>query len=138
MAGRNPSYRFTPKRAAALEMARRASARSRSKKAQQVRATKKAVKEGKSKITPWARFTRHSQSVGIHGRLPVIPGTDRRFVVGAHIRFEKTTRSTVVDAAIPRTTVRHGKAKSTLGQFKKEANLPRISRSRRGGRSGAV
>lgn len=130
-ARRATNYVFTAARAEALRKARVASARSRSAKAQ-ARSTMRADRS-KKRFTPYTRFTRHSQTVGIHGRTK-IAGTNRRLVVGAHIRVEKIGRTTVADKFVPRTTVRHGKVKSSFGQHVKEVNIGR----RRGGRSNAV
>lgn len=135
--GRKSNYKFTAARAESLRKARAASAASRRRNARQrVLASETAGKTLGKKITPYSRFTRHSQTVGIHGRAG-IPGTGRRVVVGAHVRLEKIGKTTLADRAIPRTTTRHGKIKTSLGQYSKEAPLRFRPRSR-GGRSASV
>lgn len=128
-------YKFTAKRAESLARARAVSAANRRARSQRTNAIKKTVVNRKGSIKPFARATRHSQTIGIEGRTPVIPGTNRRFATSAYIRLENINRTTLVDKAIPRTTIRNGKIKSSLGQHVREAKIPM---GRRGGRSSAV
>lgn len=132
---RSGAYKFTAGRAQSLAKARAVSARNRSIRAQQLRGAAKAIGDSKGKFKPSIRFTRHSQSIKIEGRTRVIPGTGRRFAGSANLRFEKISKQTLTDRAIPVTRIHGGKIKSTLGQYSKEGKIPT---GRRGGRSSAV
>lgn len=125
---------MTPARIAALRKAQAASVRSR-KRARLARnrghAPKRANRgEGfaglKKNIVPYVRVNKRSQTGGFNVGT-IIPGTNKRIVIGGYTRFENTNKKNVIDAALgnigAKVAPRGSRSRKIVDYFKKNVTV---------------
>lgn len=125
---------MTPARIAALRKAQRASVNAKKRNRltrNRGRAPKRANRgEGFSGLAknaiPYVRVNKRSQTSGFNAGT-IIPGTNKRIVIGAYTRFENTNRKNFLDTALgkigSRVAPRNSTQRSLMNYFKKNITV---------------